>query len=136
MTGLLDVDLVLPYSPQAAGDARAALGVLSGRVRPELLENLRLLVSELVTNAVRHSGLGTGWVRLEVRLSNDRIRVRVTDPGDCFEPGRAAPSIYQTSGWGLFLVEQISDRWGVRCGEETEVWFELDHRRSKKPVGN
>ena len=49
----------------------------------------------------------------------------VTDPGPGFEPKPVTPSFYQTGGWGLYLVEQLSDRWGVIRGKATTVWFEL-----------
>src|SRR5207253_1270255 len=54
------------------------------------------------------------------------LRVEVTDRGPGFEPGSPLPSMYQDSGWGLYLVEQIADRWGVKQEEGTCVWFEVD----------
>ena len=48
----------------------------------------------------------------------------LVDPG--FVAGQPLPSMYQDSGWGLYLVEQIADRWGVTQDDGTCVWFELD----------
>ena len=49
-----------------------------------------------------------------------------TDSGPGFDAGTPLPSLYQDSGWGLYLVEQIADRWGVKQEEGTCVWFEVD----------
>lgn len=93
----------------------------------ERLDEVRLLVSELVTNSVRHSGMGDReWIGLRVDHSPRMLRVEVTDKGPGFEAGQPLPSMYQDSGWGLYLVEQIADRWGVKQEEGTCVWFELD----------
>jgi anti-sigma regulatory factor (Ser/Thr protein kinase) len=120
--------LRLPPDPEAAGAARHALDRLQGRLRPELLEDVRLLVSELVTNSVRHARLNPdGWITLRVDASASSLRIDVIDPGPGFEVRSVEPSIYQTSGWGLFLVDRIADRWGVERGKLTRVWFELGY---------
>jgi anti-sigma regulatory factor (Ser/Thr protein kinase) len=98
-------------------------------VGTERLENLELLVTELVTNSVRHAGLddGEGWVGVEVHLAPDRVRVEATDPGRGFDPSNlpTEPEI-RPSGWGLYLVSQIAQRWGVHHDAFTRVWFELE----------
>ena len=95
-------------------------------------ENAELLVSELVTNSVRHAGLPTeASIEFCVRASPEVLMVEVADSGQGFDhiqPQR--PRIVEgsasASGWGLFLVEQIADRWGaVQVDGETRVWFEL-----------
>ena len=121
------LDLRLPAGPQAPGEARHALDDLTGNMDEERLDEVRLLVSELVTNSVRHAGMGQQeWIGLRVEHSNRMLRVEVTDSGPGFEAGKPIPSMYQDSGWGLYLVEQIADRWGVKQEEGTCVWFELD----------
>jgi anti-sigma regulatory factor (Ser/Thr protein kinase) len=91
-----------------------------------MLNDMRLLVSELVTNSVRHSGRnGSGVVELEVDVTETRVLVRVIDNGPGFEASPRGPEDDPGSGWGLFLVEQISDRWGVELNGSTQVWFEL-----------
>ena len=121
------IDLKLPAGPQAPGEARHALDELADRLPEETLDELRLLVSELVTNSVRHAGLGGQQrIGLKVDTSSDAVRIEVTDSGPGFEAGQPLPSLYQDSGWGLYLVEQIADRWGVRQEGGTCVWFEVD----------
>jgi anti-sigma regulatory factor (Ser/Thr protein kinase) len=121
--------LMLSPSRVAPAAARGALGPLRGALDEETLEATSLLVSELVTNSVRHAGIGNeDWIELLVEASDGRVRVSVTDPGGGFarppRPARADAS----AGWGLFLVSRLADRWGVERGRETVVWFEIDRR--------
>jgi anti-sigma regulatory factor (Ser/Thr protein kinase) len=118
----------LAVSPEAASEARHALDGLnddlSGRMR-----DVRLLVSELVTNAVRHANLAKGDVIvLVIDLADDALRVEVHDPGGGFVPSAPSPDPARPSGWGLYLVAELADRWGVDSDERTLVWFELDRR--------
>jgi integral membrane sensor domain MASE1 len=109
-------------------DARAVLSPLVGALATEVYMNLRLLVSELVTNSVRHARLRpSDLIRLQVELSDRMLRVDVTDPGDGFDTDLPEPAPGEPGGWGLFLTERIADRWGVdRGGGSTTVWFEID----------
>jgi anti-anti-sigma factor len=126
-TGSRQLECELAPTPEAAAQARHALdgiptGLPAGRAR-----DVRLLVSELVTNAVRHANLGADDViRLVVLLADHALRVEVHDPGGGFEPDVPEPDPGRPSGWGLYLVAELSDRWGVDSDEETLVWFELD----------
>jgi anti-sigma regulatory factor (Ser/Thr protein kinase) len=116
----------LDAAPTAASEARAALQVLNGRVAGELLDDLRLLISELVSNSVRHSGAGPdARVCLEVVTLPGGVRVEVTDPGRGFTPRPRSGSRDEPGGWGLHLVERIAARWGVEGDAGTRVWFEL-----------
>lgn len=120
------VDVRLPVVPEAAARARESLWEVHGSVGPIVFEDLRLLVSELVTNSLRHAGLSRrDEIRLRVFLTNRTVRVEVCDEGPGFTPHDQPPSLYQQSGWGLFLVRQLADRWGVRRDRNTCVWFEL-----------
>ena len=126
-----DLDVEIRNGVGAPGSARRAVGRLADRLPRARLEGLQLLVSELVTNSVRHAGMGPdGRIRVRVRLDHDTIRLEVTDGGPGFVPPRLEPSVYSESGWGLYLVDQISDRWGVRSRPSTCVWLELDGRSS------
>jgi anti-sigma regulatory factor (Ser/Thr protein kinase) len=121
--------LELSRSALAASEARHALERLSGRLSAATLGDVRLLVSELVTNSVRHAGLGSqDTIRLEVSVTDTALRVEVRDPGDGFMPRTPAPDADRTGGWGLYLVEQLADRWGVDTRSGTRVWFEVDRR--------
>ena len=86
---------------------------------------LRLLVSELVTNSVRHVSGSAEPVVLAVRIGAAAIRVEVLDGGDGFTPGNLEPR-GADGGFGLFLVERMASRWGVDTRDGTRVWFELD----------
>ncbi len=119
---------------EAAGTARRALERLDGDLDPQRREDLRLLVTELVTNAVRHADVPTGAaVELEVSVSSDRIRVEVRDAGDGFEQQPRSAGHDVASGWGLHLVERLSDAWGVGRGAGTTVWFEMSRAAAQRP---
>ena len=111
--------------PQAVGAARGMV-VENARELPEgTLDDLRLLVSELVTNAIRHGGADEGSVfSLRLLLDPLRIRVEVTDAGPGFD--RRTPAPRSDGGWGLVFVDRLADRWGVDHNGTTKVWFEID----------
>jgi anti-sigma regulatory factor (Ser/Thr protein kinase) len=88
------------------------------------METLRLLVTELVSNSVRHASSET--LVLKVVVGRAAVLTEVTDEGPGFDPAQTGPSSTKDSGWGLFLVERLSHRWGVaQDGDATKVWFEL-----------
>jgi anti-sigma regulatory factor (Ser/Thr protein kinase) len=122
------VDLQLDGTLAAPARAREAIDGFSGRVPEVRLRDVRLLVSELVTNAVRHAGLRAGdRIRLRASLSGPVLRVEVHDPGQGFELRAPDPDPARPSGWGLYLVEEIADRWGMEgAASGTRIWFELD----------
>jgi serine/threonine-protein kinase RsbW len=123
------VERVLPVAPEAASEARHALDGLSGELPDGRMRDVRLLVSELVTNAVRHANLAAGDViGLVIELAEQKLRVEVHDPGGGFIPSTPSPDPARPSGWGLYLVAELADRWGVDSDERTLVWFELDRR--------
>jgi anti-sigma regulatory factor (Ser/Thr protein kinase) len=124
------VDLTLLVAPEAPSRARQSLWELHSVLDPRVFEDLRLLVSELVTNSLRHAALSTrDVIRLRVNLSDGKVRVEVCDEGPGFALNEETPSLYQQSGWGLFLVRQMADRWGVTRNRKTCVWFELSRGR-------
>jgi anti-sigma regulatory factor (Ser/Thr protein kinase) len=111
----------------AAASARNALLALDGRVRADLLNDIRLLVSELVTNSVRHSGVAPNeTVRMQVQVTESTVRVEVADRGEGFEPVPRDADRSRPGGWGLYLVDQLADRWGVARDQMNRVWFEMD----------
>ena len=131
-----ELNLRLDAGPRAPSTAREALTRLETDLCRPQLDSVRLLVSELVTNSVRHAGDGrTAPVGLEVRVSDDRVRVEVSDRGSGFDPAPRDDDQDQASGWGLYLVNRLADRWGVIRNDVTRVWFELDRRhRSLRPI--
>ena len=97
---------------------------LGGDVGHRSLETLRLLVTELVANSVRHAAATT--VHLRALAGAGGVWVEVANDGPGFDPREHDHTASQESGWGLFLVDQLADRWGVRHdGRHTRVWFEL-----------
>ncbi len=87
------------------------------------MEEVELLVSELVTNAVVHA---VSAPRIEVHLGPASVRVSVRD-ADPRLPRQRVPDEERPGGRGLHLVEQVSTRWGAEpTGEGKVVWFEID----------
>ena len=88
------IEVDLDSGPDAAAEARAAIGLLDGMADPDLLDDVRLLVSEVVTNAVRHAGAPADVkIRLTVSVADDIVRAEVRDGGRGFQPSpRDAPS--------------------------------------------
>jgi anti-sigma regulatory factor (Ser/Thr protein kinase) len=86
------------------------------------------VVSELVTNSILHAGLSPNdHISLMVRVSAGSVRGRVCDSGpgfDVLSEPRPQPGL--KGGWGLPIVETISDRWGVEQNSCACVWFEID----------
>jgi anti-sigma regulatory factor (Ser/Thr protein kinase) len=114
----------LQGGPEAASRARRALSGLRADIDPPLIETLRLLVTELISNSVRHAGSET--VVLRVLVGRSAVLTEVTDEGPGFDPADAATPGTEDRGWGLFLVERLAHRWGVNQGRDaTKVWFEL-----------
>lgn len=121
------IEVELEAGPEAAAYARSALLGLEPRLDPRVMDDVRLLVSELVTNSVRHSGAADGeCVRVGVGLDGGNVHVDVADAGTGFEPRGRRPGQSKAGGWGLFLVERLADRWGVARDGGTRVWFEID----------
>jgi anti-sigma regulatory factor (Ser/Thr protein kinase) len=114
--------------PAAAITAREMLCRLVGNTSPEsTTHDALLLTTELVTNAVRHAGVGEDKaLELCAEVTSKAIRVSVTDPGSDTTPRVQELNVEKPGGMGLFLVEQLSSSWGVeRTDGANEVWFEL-----------
>jgi anti-sigma regulatory factor (Ser/Thr protein kinase) len=123
------VEVAIPLGVQAPGVARSVVAEwLADQVAPYVLEAALLLVSELVTNSVRHSGVPEGEdVVVRVDLWRDGCRLEVEDPG---RDGVIAPQPQDPlkgGGMGLNLVQMLSERWGVVRAAEgpTRVWAQL-----------
>ncbi|MGH2838076.1 MAG: ATP-binding protein [Thermoleophilaceae bacterium] len=119
------LSLRLNPGPEAIPAARRALDGLHGLMERPVFENLRLLVTELVTNGVRH-GSERGPVTVVVLVGDELVRVEVSDCGRGFTPPEAPmPHADGTGGWGLQLVDRVASSWGVQIAAVTCVWFEL-----------
>ncbi|BCJ50869.1 ATP-binding protein [Actinoplanes sp. NBRC 14428] len=125
LTARFDVPLGL-NAPGAA--RRAVTAVLAGwGYRDETwLEQAAVVVSELVTNAVRHGG---GCVELRVESHDDEVIVSVAD-GSSVVPRRREPD--STGGRGLALIEAMAERWGVRDHQGgKQVWVALTREEAR-----
>ena len=122
------IDSRLTSNSEAISAARHSLDEFKGLLPPEKLEDVRLVVSELVTNSVRHARLSPDdQISLTVTVSAGSVCGSVCDPGPGFEvPSEPGPRSDLSGGWGLPIVETISDRWGVERNRHTCVWFEID----------
>lgn len=119
--------VALRPEPAAVGAARRLL-VREG-LDADLNHTVCLLASEVVTNCVRHAGLGEdARIMLAARLSREFVRVEVRDPGPGFDPDVR----HETHGYGLRMVDMLASRWGVDRDEHgCRVWFEVDRRRRR-----
>ena len=123
----LELSRHLQPEPAAVSKAREALEPLGPVVDADAFNNVRLLVSELVTNSVRHgSHEGAAPIELSVLAAQHRVRAEVVDGGAGFTPAARSEGDDEGSGWGLHLVELLSDSWGVERNGRTAVWFELE----------
>jgi anti-sigma regulatory factor (Ser/Thr protein kinase) len=118
------VIIEIPRDPSAPGHARRAIEELNGRIAPDVVPDVKLLVSELITNSVKYGGDGAVSLRVDADTPR-RLRVEVIDQGAGFVPVARARPKTEVGGWGLHLVQTLSDRWGVYEGS-THVWFEID----------
>jgi anti-sigma regulatory factor (Ser/Thr protein kinase) len=115
---------------EAAGRARQALEGLTDQLDPALYDDIRLLITELVTNSVRHAGVDSGeMLTLSLSVTAESLRAEVHDGGATFEPVAVVPAEATGHGWGLVLVDRIADRWGVEGDPRKYVWFEIDRTR-------
>jgi anti-sigma regulatory factor (Ser/Thr protein kinase) len=121
------LDVVLSPDPGAAAHARRLVTEVSGPWSSTLADVARLLVSELVSNAIRH---GRGDIGLRVRFTDRGVlRVEVSDanpdpPYLVYPP----PSADEESGRGMEIVHALAHSWGTRPGTGSigkTVWFEL-----------
>ncbi|WP_171114372.1 MULTISPECIES: ATP-binding protein [Streptomyces] len=121
-----EAEIPLPSRPESAATARRLAQVVVLRqwgLSAKTTEEAVLLVSELVGNAVRHTGARVFGLRMRRRRGWIRVEVR--------DPSRGLPCLMpvqemDVSGRGLYLVDKLSDRWGVDLlprGKTT--WFEM-----------
>jgi anti-sigma regulatory factor (Ser/Thr protein kinase) len=120
----------LTGGPEAVTAARHVIEQLAHDEQLPRIEDLRLCVSELVTNSVLHGGCGPGdRVQLSVDQPDSCVRVEVCDKGPGWAQQTRSTSLDSDAaagGWGLMLVGALADRWGVNGEDGTCVWFELE----------
>ena len=118
------LELTLPAEPASVAEARAKVcDALDPHLADGTSDTVKLLVSELMTNAIRH-GDGTQPVELHAHW-NSEVRIEISDHGNGFAPAPRVGALDEPGGFGLYLVGQLADRWGVETDQGTTVWFVL-----------
>jgi anti-sigma regulatory factor (Ser/Thr protein kinase) len=130
-------EISLAASLDAPARARAGVTAWLGQdgLGGTLTDDARLLVSELVTNCVRHALITPDeLLRLTATLRAEILRLALHDDGTGGTVAWRTPQQHN-GGYGLDLVAQLSSAWGVeRDAHGTTVWLELATRRLDKPA--
>jgi len=118
----------LPHSPDAPALARRLVEEHLAPLLPEdRADDVVLMTSELVGNAVRHSPpLEDGTHQLLLARDGDRIRVAVTDGGKHLDPDAIAFDVSRDAHYGMFIIDRRSDGWGFSLDGIKGVWFVMD----------
>ncbi len=111
--------LVLKPDEFAPGKARARVSRLESKLGPRY-DDVVLVVSELVTNSVRHSA-SERTIEMTVEVRDNSIRVEVTDSGEGFAPMESM----RGDGLGLIIVDRVAVSWGVITNGHCTVWVEI-----------
>ena len=118
--------MFLPHTPSSVSTVRRRLcaELLASGVYEETAEDATVIVSELISNALRHARpLPSGEIRVDWCRQGDLIRLAVSDGGAMTEPRRARATLSSLGGRGLSIVETLADRWGVHHEDGgTTVW--------------
>lgn len=119
----------LPYDVASVGSARRLVGDFAeARLSDGRLDELVLMISEMVTNAVTHgSAEPDGCIGLRLEEDQDVVRVVVTDGGEGFamDPG-SVDDANKDEHFGLLLVDSFADRWGLSLDGTTAIWVEVE----------
>jgi anti-sigma regulatory factor (Ser/Thr protein kinase) len=113
--------------PQAVRHARRCVREhLTDQLPERQLDDVELLVSELATNSIRHGGCGEGVeLSMEGDVSDECVRLLLCDHGEGFEAADPEPRADGRGGYGLVLLDKLSDRWGTQRNGGFCVWFEM-----------
>ncbi|HXF00848.1 MAG TPA: ATP-binding protein [Solirubrobacterales bacterium] len=125
------VAIDLPLEPASARRAREHLEPFREALDETAFFDLRLLVSELMVEALNgnadgENGKAHGRVALRAELRDDRVRVEVAQGDQAFRLPARRPEPGDV-GWALYLVARLSNRWGLRRGpQQSLVWLEVN----------
>jgi serine/threonine-protein kinase RsbW len=112
-----EVTLQVESNANAPAVTRSHISSMRNSLEPRC-DDVLLLVSELVSNSVRHAR--SCDIDVSVRTEDGRIRVEVSDDGPGF-----AHDVPRGDGLGLSVVDRLADEWGIEPGERFTVWAEL-----------
>ncbi|MFA1549685.1 ATP-binding protein [Actinomadura chokoriensis] len=131
--------VLLPHAPSSVAVARRRLSseLVDSGVYESVVDDASVIVSELISNALRHARpLPSGQVRVCWLRSGDILELEVSDGGAMTEPRRGPGTLSSLGGRGLGIVEALADGWGVRHEEgATTVWAVLRAPRSSGANG-
>lgn len=121
----------------APSRARRLFEGLSSRLPRRVVESGCLLVSEAVTNSVRHGSGPEDEIDVSIDRTRTLLRIVVSDRGPIAEELRPAPArpVLRERGFGLYLIDRLADRWGVDPLEDGKaVWFEFELNGTPTPI--
>jgi serine/threonine-protein kinase RsbW len=118
--------LALAPDPDAPAEARAVLRRFASSADPDMVEVAELLLTELVTNSLRHARFKEqDKITVELRRGEGTLKVCVRNPNGRSNLNAEELGEPRARGYGLHLVNKLATRWGVEGNSVTEVWFEL-----------
>ena len=125
---MTEIHTDLPASPVAPALARASLdGWLSAEVGPETADDVRVMATELVANAVKHGGLEKNdKIGLTGTVGEEVVRIEVEQPSPVSGAAVQRDADIANSGLGLLIVDTVAKRWGAEEGPPGVVWFEVE----------
>lgn len=112
----------------APAAARRMLDGFRGQLDDDVIDRGALVVTEVVTNSLTHAGVTAAQpIDLSIQESPGCLRIEVTDEGTAgFDPVVTLPYVGQSSGRGFWMIDQLTDRWGIDFIRTTRVWCEFD----------
>lgn len=119
---------MLPATPQAALLARAALNDVLPAALGTRRDHARLVISELVTNAVKYGAEhGQDVIRIVIETEGESLRVEIEQPRPApdLQPVEPRGSPQDWGRLGLYIVDELADDWGTEAGPPGHVWFEF-----------
>lgn len=121
-------EYTLPPEPPPPARAREIIGSVVPRLPSGTTDDVLLLTSEVVSNAIRHGAQAPSQeIVLRLERGEHNVRVEVLNDGPGFTPRPPfQPTEEREGGYGLYLVDSLARSWGVdREGDRTKVWFEV-----------
>lgn len=120
----------IPTGPRAQAEARQFVDSLVDHVPGLVLDDVRLVASELVGNSVKHAGNPPGHpIHIKLQVRPDRLRLEVVDRS-IFDPNPETSDELREVRWGLLIVDRIAEAWGRIDPPEGGIWAEFRLSRS------